>query len=104
MYLLDTNVVSELRKTRLGKAHPNVTAWVQPISAATMFLSVITIHEIEAGILRAQRRDASKGAVLRTWLEAQVFPAFAAGSGNSKGSRRSAFVGRLLKQRGDRRG
>jgi predicted nucleic acid-binding protein len=77
MYLLDTNVVSELRKTRLGKAHPNVTAWVQPISAATMFLSVITIHEIEAGILRAQRRDASKGAVLRTWLEAQVFPAFA---------------------------
>jgi len=77
MYLLDTNVVSELRKVRLGKADPNVTAWAQPIPSATMFLSVITIHELEAGILRAQRRDTAKGALLRTWLETQILPAFA---------------------------
>jgi predicted nucleic acid-binding protein len=76
MYLLDTNVISELRKVRLGKAHPNVAAWAQPMPTATMFLSIITIHELEAGILRAQRRDVSKGAVLRTWLDTQIFPTF----------------------------
>ena len=61
MFLLDTNVVSELRKVRSGKADG---------------LSVITIQELEIGILLAERRDAVQGAVLRAWLNGHVLPAF----------------------------
>lgn len=74
MYLLDTNVVSELRKGT--KADPNVTAWARPISTSTLFLSVISILEIEMGILQKERQDPSQGAILRTWLNSHVFPAF----------------------------
>jgi predicted nucleic acid-binding protein len=77
MFLLDTNVVSELRKARAGKADDNVVAWAAGASAATMFVSVITIQELETGVLLAERRDARQGAVLRRWLETQVLPAFA---------------------------
>lgn len=77
MYLLDTNVVSELRKAKAGKAAPNVVAWAASVSAATMFVSVITVQALETGILLAERRDFSQGAVLRSWLETQVLPAFA---------------------------
>jgi len=77
MFLLDTNVVSELRKARAGKADDNVVAWAAGASAATMFVSAITIQELETGVLLAERRDARQGAVLRRWLETQVLPAFA---------------------------
>jgi toxin FitB len=77
MFLLDTNVVSELRKARAGRADKNVTAWAAGVSAARMFVSVITIQELEIGILLAERRDPQQGAVLRRWLEGQVLPAFA---------------------------
>ena len=77
MYLLDTNLVSELRKARTGKANPGVVRWADGIGASLMFLSVITIQEIEAGVLRAERKDAAQGAVLRAWFEQQVLPAFA---------------------------
>lgn len=76
LYLLDTNVVSELRKTKSGKADKNVVAWANSVSATRLFLSVITILEIETGVLLVERRDPPQGAVLRSWLNAHVLPAF----------------------------
>lgn len=74
MFLLDTNVVSELR--RGDRAHPNVVLWSDSVAASDLFLSAITILELEAGVLLMERRDASQGAVLRKWLDARVLPAF----------------------------
>jgi predicted nucleic acid-binding protein len=76
MYLLDTNVISELRKAKSGKADKNVVSWANNVSATRLFLSVITILEIETGVLLVERRDPSQGAVLRSWLNAHVLPAF----------------------------
>ncbi|HUY83111.1 MAG TPA: type II toxin-antitoxin system VapC family toxin [Steroidobacteraceae bacterium] len=76
MLLLDTNVISELRKARAGKADPNVAAWVRTVPPASLFLSAIVIQELEIGTLLAERRDPSKGAILRAWLEDHVLPAF----------------------------
>ncbi len=77
MVLLDTNVVSELRKVRTGKAHPNVAAWSRTVSPASLFLSVITVHELEVGVGLLERRDPVQGALLRTWLDGHVLPTFA---------------------------
>ena len=76
MYLLDTNVVSELRRTTAGKAHSQVVAWAGSVPVASLFLSAITVLELELGVLLTERRDPAQGAVLRTWLEQQVLPAF----------------------------
>lgn len=76
MYLLDTNVVYELRKVNHGKADPNVVAWDASVDASDLFLSVITVQELEIGVRQAERRDPQKGAVLRTWLNSHVLPAF----------------------------
>jgi len=76
MYVLDTNVVSELRKIRLGKADSQVAAWADSIEVMDLFLSVITIQELEIGVLSAERRDPSQGAVFRLWLNGHVIPAF----------------------------
>jgi hypothetical protein len=77
MFVLDTNVVSELRKVRLGKADPNVTAWTESVDAAELFVSAITIMELELGVLSIERKDATQGSMLRSWLEQQVLPEFA---------------------------
>lgn len=76
MFLLDTNVVSELRKIRLGKADGHVAAWADSMDAADLYLSVITIQELEIGVLLAERRDPRQGAVFRAWLNDHVLPAF----------------------------
>jgi len=76
MYLLDTNVVSELRKAKSGKADKNVVAWASSVSATSLYLSAITVLELETGILLVERRDPEQGAVLRSWLTAHVLPAF----------------------------
>lgn len=76
MFLLDTNVVSELRKIRLGKADSNVAAWADSTDAADLYLSVVTIQELEIGVLLAERRDPTQGAVFRAWLNSHVLPAF----------------------------
>ncbi len=76
MFLLDANVVSELRKAKAGKADRNVAAGARQTPASSLFLSVVTIQELEIGVLLAERRDGSHGALLRTWLEEQVLPAF----------------------------
>lgn len=75
MYLLDTNVVSELRKG--AKAHPNVVAWANATEMGALFVSAITILELEYGVLLVERRDAAQGAVLRSWLDTHVVPALA---------------------------
>lgn len=77
MFVLDTNVVSELRKVRPGKADVNVTAWSDTVDASDLFVSAITIMELELGVLSVERKDATQGAVLRSWLEQQVLPEFA---------------------------
>ena len=77
MYLLDTNLVSELRKVRSGKADPVVAAWADGVDASSLFLSSITLHELELGVLLAERRDPTQGVLLRHWLEQAVMPAFA---------------------------
>jgi predicted nucleic acid-binding protein len=76
MYILDTNVVSELRKVRLGKADENVAKWADSVATPDLYLSVVTIQELEIGVLLAERRDAIKGAIFRTWLNSHVLPAF----------------------------
>ncbi len=77
MYVLDTNVLSELRKLRLGKADANVAAWTESVDAADLFVSAITIMELELGVLSIERKDAIQGAKLRSWLEQHVLPEFA---------------------------
>lgn len=76
MFVLDTNVVSELRKVRFGKVDMNVTAWTESVDAADLFVSAITIMELELGVLSIERKDATQGAILRSWLEQQVSPEF----------------------------
>ena len=76
MYLLDTNVISELRKVGDGKADAAVVAWVSEFDAGEMFISALTLMELEIGILRVERRDAAQGARLRAWFETQVCPEF----------------------------
>lgn len=76
MFVLDTNVVSELRKVRTGKIDANVAAWAETMDAADLFVSSITLMELELGILSFERRDALQGAVLRSWFEQHVLPEF----------------------------
>ena len=77
MFLLDTDVISELRKAKSGKADPNVVAWARSVSPASLYLSAISVLELELGVLLVERRDATQGAPLRAWLDNHVLPAFA---------------------------
>ena len=76
MFLLDTNVISEFRKTTESRINPRVKEWAETKMPSTMFLSVITILEIELEILRLERRDKKQSQVLRKWLMQFVLPAF----------------------------
>lgn len=66
MYLLDTNVVSELRKPR---PHGAVLAWLQGVDDAQLHLSVVTIGEIQAGVELTRQQDAAKAQEIEAWLE-----------------------------------
>jgi len=77
MYLLDTNVIAELRKARRGKANKAVTEWAASVAPPALFLSAITILELEIGILLVERRDKAQGSLLRNWMDNQVLTAFA---------------------------
>lgn len=65
MYLLDTNVVSELRKP---KPHGAVVQWIQAAADAELHISAVTIGEIQAGIELTREQDAAKAAELERWL------------------------------------
>ena len=75
-YLLDTNVVSELRKVNFGKADLNVAKWAESVDASDLYLSVVTIQELEIGVLLVERRDPAQGEMLRSWLNDSVLPTF----------------------------
>lgn len=66
MYLLDTNVVSELRKPR---PHGAVLAWLRGLDEAQVHLSAVTIGQIQAGIELTREQDAAKAAEIESWLE-----------------------------------
>lgn len=76
MYLLDTNVVSEIRMLGDGKADARVTSWVSEREATSFYISVLTLMELEIGILRIERRDIPQGERLRTWMDRHVLPEF----------------------------
>jgi predicted nucleic acid-binding protein len=77
MFLLDTNVVSELRKTVSGRTDPNVARWCAAVPPDEMFLSFVVREGLEIGILRLETRDPRGGQVMRQWLEQHVLPTFA---------------------------
>jgi hypothetical protein len=74
MYILDTNVISELRKAR--KTHQNVRKWAERLPSASLYISVISVLELEIGILLVDRRDKEQGAILRAWMDRHVLPTF----------------------------
>jgi hypothetical protein len=76
MFVLDTNVVSELRKVRVGKADAQVALWADAVEAVTLYISAITVLELETGVLLVERRDAKQGRILRNWLDGHVLPEF----------------------------
>ena len=76
MFLLDTNVVSELRKANDGRANEHVVAWISARNAETMHISAISLMELEIGVLRIERRDRIQGRLLRNWLDNRVMPEF----------------------------
>jgi toxin FitB len=75
MFLLDTNVLSELR--RRDRTDARVAAWADAADPALLYLSAITVLEVELGVLAVARRDEAQGAVLRRWVDTKVLPAFA---------------------------
>jgi len=77
MYLLDTNVVSELRPSRSHSPHARVAAWAAYVASERLFLSAIVLLELEIGVLRKERTDPVQARVLRKWLEEHVLPTFA---------------------------
>jgi hypothetical protein len=77
MFLLDTNVISELRKAGDGKADARVVAWISSVDAGTFYLSAVTLMELELGTLLLERRDPIQGAGLRAWMDGHVLPEFA---------------------------
>jgi len=74
MYILDTNVISELRKGR--KTHPNVKKWAERVPSASLYISVISLLELEIGIQLIDRRDKEQGTILRAWMDRHVLPTF----------------------------
>ena len=74
MFLLDTNVVSELRRPH--RTSPNVAAWADTVPASDMFLPSITILELETGALLLERRDDRQGRLIQQWIEDRILPAF----------------------------
>ena len=75
MFLLDTNVVSELRRAK--RTNPRVAAWADSVAASDLYLSSITILELETGVLLLARRDRKQASIIRQWMEERVLTAFA---------------------------
>src|ERR1700678_2817224 len=68
MYLLDTNVVSEMKRISAGHGNAQVAHWLGQIEESALYLSAITVLELELGCLLMERKDKLQGAVLRRWL------------------------------------
>lgn len=66
MYLLDTNIVSELRKPR---PHGAVLAWLESVDDASLYLSTVSLGEIQAGVELTREQDVAKAAEIESWLD-----------------------------------
>ncbi len=66
MYLLDTNLVSELRKTR---PHGGLLAWLKDVPEDSVLISVVTLGELQAGVEGTRRQDPAKAAEIEAWLD-----------------------------------
>ena len=79
MFLLDTNVVSELRKSETKEGDRSVEAWGQsiPLEQTYTYICAVTIFELERGVLSMERRDNIQGIILRQWLEGYVLVKYA---------------------------
>ena len=75
MFLLDTNVISELRKPE-GRVSPEVVQWVSTQNATSLYVSMVTLYELEVGVRRLARRDDAGGRRLRRWIDDQFLQAF----------------------------
>ena len=73
-FLLDTNVISEMR--RKNAANANLLAWSRTVIVSSLFVSAVTLWELEQGILSVARRDERQGGILRRWLLADFLPQF----------------------------
>ena len=76
MYLLDTDIVFELRNAKSGDTDAGLASWAAGVARASLFISVITLMELETDIVRVERKDKAAGLALRHWLDGQVVPAF----------------------------
>lgn len=76
MYLLDTPIVFELRNARGGQAEAGLAAWAADVARERLFLSAVSLLELEAEAARSARSDKTAGAALRGWIDRQVLPAF----------------------------
>lgn len=76
MFLLDSNIVSELRKAPLGRANPGVVAWAKAVPPESLFISAITLLKLEKGVQLKARQDPEAGRILRRWMTEKVLPAF----------------------------
>ncbi len=77
MYLLDTNVISELREPRSRPADRRVLRWARSVPPNALYLSVVSVLELELGMLQIDRRDPIQGEILRVWIERKIIPRFA---------------------------
>ena len=76
MYLLDTNIISEIRKLAKNKCDKNVADWVRSTSKDLMFANAVVMMELERGVMSIERKDTTQGKLLRHWFEMDVKPAF----------------------------
>ena len=76
MYLLDTNIVSELRKLETGKIHPQVYRWIKSNGFTHTYISAVTLVEIQTGILSLARKDKAQAASLDNWFTNRLLPAY----------------------------
>jgi predicted nucleic acid-binding protein len=76
MYLLDTEVVLELRRAKAGRTDAGLSTWAAGVSRQNLFISAVTLLELQATVERLERRDKAAGAGLRTWVDGQVTTAF----------------------------
>jgi predicted nucleic acid-binding protein len=75
MYVLDTNVISELRK--LKRVDRAVLRWLESVPIEAQYLSAISIFEVELGIIKAERTNNEEAIAYKTWLNRKVLPSFA---------------------------
>ena len=76
MHLLDTDLVFELRNAKAGATDPGLATWAAKAARTSLFISALTLLELETAVARAERQDKTRGAALRDWLDSRVMPAF----------------------------